>query len=202
MSLGEYIKTVRHRRGLSQWELSRLSGLTRSHLSRLELDNFESPSAETFLSLAKALKVHPNDLYQAAGYIEENSRFRRDTLKNADEAFAELEKLKLAPFPVLQSSIAELAETIKSGPGAYNANEPHIVGLYARGFSLEPEVLEGDVIFIDPVKKPALDNILLGFWDHKVQLARYQIERDDLNDPGDSVSIFGVVVGINRRFRR
>ncbi len=77
MSLGEYIKSIRHRRGLSQLELSRLSGLTRSHLSRLELDDIEDPSAETFLSLAKALKVHPNDLYQAAGYIEENTRFRR-----------------------------------------------------------------------------------------------------------------------------
>ncbi len=197
MSLGEYIKTVRRRRGLSQWELSRLSGLTRSHLSRLELDNFESPSAETFLSLAKALKVHPNDLYQAAGYIEENSRFRRDTLKNADEAFAELEMLALLPFPVFQGSNAELAETIKSGPGACNENKPHIVGLYARGFSLEPEVLEGDIIFIDPEKKPALDNILLGFWDHKIQLTRYQLERDD---PDDLAGIFGVVVGINRRF--
>ena len=101
MSLGEYIKTVRRRRGLSQWELSRLSGLTRSHLSRLELDNFESPSAETFLSLARALKVHPNDLYQAAGYIEENTRFRRETIRNADEAFADLEKLALLPVPVL-----------------------------------------------------------------------------------------------------
>ena len=87
MSLGEYIKTVRRRRGLSQWELSRLSGLTRSHLSRLELNDIDDPSAETFLSLARALKIHPNDLYQAAGYIEENARFRRSITKTPEEAF-------------------------------------------------------------------------------------------------------------------
>jgi transcriptional regulator with XRE-family HTH domain len=199
MSLGEYIKTVRRRRGLSQWELSRLSGLTRSHLSRLELNDFENPSAETFLSLAKALKVHPNDLYLAAGYIEENSRFRRDTGKNADEAFGELEKLALIPVPVLPGPPVELAESIRGPFGVNSEDESHIVGLYACGFSLEPEVLEGDVIFIDREKQPVQDNILLGYLDHKVQLLRYQVK--SLKGPGFcNYDIFGVVVGINRRF--
>jgi transcriptional regulator with XRE-family HTH domain len=201
MSLGKYIKTVRRRRGLSQWELSRLSGLTRSHLSRLELDNFESPSAETFLSLAKALKVHPNDLYQAAGYIEENSRFRRETTKNADEAFAELDKLALVPVPVLPGAQADLVDSIQSSPrGLSVEDESHIIGLYARGFSMEPDVLEGDVIFIDREKRPVQDSILLGFQDHQMQLLRYQQKPADYRVIDDSFSIFGVVVGINRRF--
>ena len=200
MSLGEYIKTVRRRRGLSQWELSRLSGLTRSHLSRLELDDFESPSAETFLSLARALKVHPNDLYQAAGYIEENARFRRETLRNADEAFDELEKLALFPVPVLQASNSNLADSMRRGfkPGA--DGKPQIVGFYARGFSLEPEVVEGDIILVDRAKKPAQDNIVLGFLENKVQLLRYQLKLIDFGGFDDLVRIFGVVVGINRRF--
>jgi transcriptional regulator with XRE-family HTH domain len=201
MSLGKYIKTVRRRRGLSQWELSRLSGLTRSHLSRLELDNFESPSAETFLSLAKALKVHPNDLYQAAGYIEENSRFRRETTKNADEAFAELDKLAFVPVPVLPGAQADLVDSIQSSPrGLSVEDESHIIGLYARGFSMEPDVLEGDVIFIDREKRPVQDSILLGFQDHQMQLLRYQQKPADYRVIDDSFSIFGVVVGINRRF--
>jgi transcriptional regulator with XRE-family HTH domain len=201
MSLGEYIKYVRRRRGLSQWELSRLSGLTRSHLSRLELDNFESPSAETFLSLAKALKVHPNDLYQAAGYIEENTRFRRETIKNSDEAFAELEKMALFPVPVLQGSNSELADSMRGSPfGLSIDDETHIVGLYARGFSLEPEVVEGDLILVDREKRPAQDNIVLGFLEHKVQLLRYPLKFEDLGGFENSAQIFGVVVGINRKF--
>jgi transcriptional regulator with XRE-family HTH domain len=201
MSLGEYIKTARRRRGLSQWELSRLSGLTRSHLSRLELDDFDSPSAETFLSLAKALKVHPNDLYQAAGYIEENTRFRRDASRNADEAFAELEKLALFPVPVIHGSNSELADSIQSGPFGLRADEePLIVGLYARGFSLEPEVVEGDIILVDRGKKPAQDNIVLGFLENKVQLLRYRLKLFDFEGFADSARVFGVVVGINRKF--
>src|SRR5512137_932919 len=113
MSLGEYIKTIRHRRGLSQWELSRLSGLTRSHLSRLELDDFENPSAETFLSLARALKVHPNDLYQAAGYIEEHARFRRSLDKTPEEAFEELEKLTLQPVPVMDKINSKASDVVQ-----------------------------------------------------------------------------------------
>jgi transcriptional regulator with XRE-family HTH domain len=200
MSLGIYIKTVRRRRGLSQWELSRLSGLTRSHLSRLELDNIESPSAETFISLAKALKVHPNDLYQAAGYIEENSRFRHDTGKSAEEAFIDLEQLNLLPLTVLQGSQKELTESIRNrSPAFATEEESRIIGLYARGFCLEPEVIEGDVILVDRNKKAVQESILLGYSGHKVQLFRNSLLKEDTsNDP--QFYIFGVVVGINRRF--
>jgi transcriptional regulator with XRE-family HTH domain len=201
MSLGEYIKTVRRRRGLSQWELSRLSGLTRSHLSRLELDDFGSPSAETFLSLARALKVHPNDLYQAAGYIEENTRFRRETIKNTSEDFVEFEKLALFAVPVLHGSNCELADSLRNGPsGIKTDEEPHIVGLYAHGFSLEPDVVEGDIILVDREKRPEPDNIVLGYLEHKMQLLRYQIKMVDFGVLNNPARIFGVVVGINRIF--
>jgi transcriptional regulator with XRE-family HTH domain len=201
MSLGEYIKTIRRRRGLSQWELSRLSGLTRSHLSRLELDSFESPSAETFLCLAKALKIHPNDLYQAAGYIEENARFRRESLRNSDEAFTELEKLALFPVPVMENSNSEMRMSAGSDPFGLSSNaEPHIVGLYARGFSLEPDVMEGDIILVDRGKMPVQDNIILGFLEHRVQLLRYHINLARCEVAQESTHIFGVVVGINRKF--
>jgi transcriptional regulator with XRE-family HTH domain len=200
MSLGEYIKTVRRRRGLSQWELSRLSGLTRSHLSRLELDDFESPSAETFLSLAKALKVHPNDLYQAAGYIEENTRFRREITRNADGAFSELEKFAVYPVPVLHGNNSELMNDVRqSSFNAGDEDRPHIIGFYARGFSLEPEVVEGDIILVDREKQPVVDNIVLGFAEHKLQLIRYHVNWVECSDI-DSLRIFGVVVGINRIF--
>ncbi len=69
-SLGNFIRGARQNRGLSQWELSYLSGLSRSHISRLELDDYDYPSAKTFLALAKSLRVTVNDLYEAAGYNE------------------------------------------------------------------------------------------------------------------------------------
>jgi transcriptional regulator with XRE-family HTH domain len=200
MSLGEYIKTVRRRRGLSQWELSRLSGLTRSHLSRLELDNFENPSAETFLSLARALKVHPNDLYQAAGYIEENARFRRSLARTPEEAFAELEPIPFKPVPVLDKiSIRQ------SGGARYGRWEPsgeensRVVGFLARGFSLEPEVKEGDIIFVDRGQQPVQGNVVLCYREEKVQLARYGNQPGGNGHGDNGFHIYGVVLGINRK---
>jgi transcriptional regulator with XRE-family HTH domain len=200
MSLGEYIKTIRHRRGLSQWELSRLSGLTRSHLSRLELNDIEDPSAETFLSLARALKVHPNDLYQAAGYIEENARFRRSLEKTPEEAFAELEQIPVQPVPVLEKIHSKASDVVQYSQWELSQGEQNkVVGLLARGFSLEPEVKEGDVIFINQKQKPASGNVVLCYQDEKVQLARYGSQFGGNGHSNDGFHVYGVVIGINRK---
>jgi transcriptional regulator with XRE-family HTH domain len=200
MSLGEYIKTIRHRRGLSQWELSRLSGLTRSHLSRLELDDFENPSAETFLSLAKALKVHPNDLYQAAGYIEENARFRRSLAKTPEEAFTELEIITLQLVPILDRINARVTDVVQySQWGLSGGENSKVIGLLAKGFNLEPEVKEGDVIFINQDQHPAPGNIVLCYQEEKVQLVRYSGNTGSNGSTNDGFHVYGVVLGINRK---
>jgi transcriptional regulator with XRE-family HTH domain len=200
MSLGEYIKTIRHRRGLSQWELSRLSGLTRSHLSRLELDDVENPSAETFLSLAKSLKVHPNDLYQAAGYIEKNTRFTRSAARTPDEAFAELEVISLDPVRILDKINTGVTDVVQYGQ--WEQSKEHnskVIGLLTRGFSLEPEIREGDVILIDQELLPSPGNVVLCYHDEKVQLSRYQGRSGSNGSSYDDLHIYGVVVGINRK---
>jgi transcriptional regulator with XRE-family HTH domain len=200
MSLGQYIKTLRRRRGLSQWELSRLSGLTRSHLSRLELDDFENPSAGTFLSLAKAFKIHPNDLYQAAGYIEENSRFRRSLARMPEEAFAEIEQIPFLPVPVLDKISTGASDVIQYNQRELSREENNqVVGLLARGFSLEPEVKEGDIIFVDQGQAPVPGNVVLCYREEKVQLARYGRQPGDNANGSNGFHIYGVVLGINRK---
>jgi len=200
MSLGEYIKTIRHRRGLSQWELSRLSGLTRSHLSRLELDDIEDPSAETFLSLARALKVHPNDLYQAAGYIEGNARFRRSLDETPEEAFEELEKIILQPVPVLEKINSKVSDVVQYSQWQLSQGEHNkVIGVLAKGFNLEPEVKEGDIIFINQEQLPAPGNVVLCYQDEKVQLARYGSQFKGNGRSNNGFHVYGVVIGINRK---
>jgi transcriptional regulator with XRE-family HTH domain len=202
MSLGKYIKAIRRRRGLSQWELSRLSGLTRSHLSRLELDDFENPSAGTFLSLARALKIHPNDLYQAAGYIEGNARFRRSLVRTPQEALAEIEQVPFKPVPLLDTINNRTSGLVK-----YRRQEPadesatSVIGLLARGFSLEPEIKEGDVIFVDRAQQPGPGNVVLCCQDEKVRLMRYGSQSGDNGHSPHDFHIYGVVVGINRKIK-
>ncbi len=202
MSLGKYIKAVRHRRGISQWELSKLSGLTRSHISRLELDDYENPTAETFLALAKALKVHPNELYQAAGYIEENTRFRKGPPKTLDEAVAGLE-VQSVNIPVTADVLQLITGVFDVGQyatwGLSNNGSENVKGLLVRGFSLEPDIKEGDVIFIDTEAKPASGNIVLCYKDEELSLVRYKHTLKTDRTAGSEYQVYGTVIGINRK---
>ena len=202
MSLGKYIKAVRERRHISQWELSKLSGLTRSHISRLELDNYDNPSAETFLTLAKALKVHPNDLYEAAGYIEKNTRFRKGPPKTLDEAVAGLE-IHSVDIPVtadasrLNSGVSDVGQYATWGFS--NNNSENVKGLLVRGFSMEPEIKDGDVVFIDTTVTPASNNIVLCYTGDKINLVRYNLIAKHEKSTDHEIKVYGTVIGINRK---
>jgi transcriptional regulator with XRE-family HTH domain len=199
MSFGGYVKELREHRGLSQWELSRLSGLGRSHISRLELDDYKHPSAETFLALAKALKINPGNLFQAAGYITGN-KYKRELTKSYHRKPNELKEVTTAV-------ISELNITTHEGTGEMNNNQNRrqnsdetrqFESLLVKGFSLEPEIKEGDVIFIDQKRTPVSGNIALCSNKKKLQLLRYDaafITKRKVDDE----NFVGVVVGMARK---
>lgn len=70
LSLATRLKELRRVRGWTQQDLSRSSGLTRSYISRLEMGDIALPSSEKLRSLSQALGTAPDDLLQAAGYID------------------------------------------------------------------------------------------------------------------------------------
>src|SRR3954453_840339 len=66
--LAERLKALRKARGWTQHDLSQASGLTRSHISRLERGDIQLPSSERLRQLATALGTSLDDLLEAAGY--------------------------------------------------------------------------------------------------------------------------------------
>ena len=66
--LAERLRTLRKARGWTQHDLSRASGLTRSHISRLERGDIQLPSSDRLRQLALALGTSLDDLLEAAGY--------------------------------------------------------------------------------------------------------------------------------------
>jgi len=70
MSLANRLKELRRAVGWTQQDLSRVSGLTRSYISRLEMGDIALPSSEKLRALAQSLGTSPDDLLQAAGYID------------------------------------------------------------------------------------------------------------------------------------
>lgn len=55
MTIGDRLKRQRVRRGYSQTELARLSGVKQSLISRIENGSRDNPSADVLRGLAKAL---------------------------------------------------------------------------------------------------------------------------------------------------
>jgi transcriptional regulator with XRE-family HTH domain len=66
--LADRLKALRKARGWTQHDLSHASGLTRSHISRLERGDIQLPSSERLRQLATALGTSLDDLLEAAGY--------------------------------------------------------------------------------------------------------------------------------------
>src|SRR5947209_1103297 len=70
ISLAARLKELRRARSWTQQDLSRASGLTRSYISRLEMGDIALPSSEKLRALSQSLGTAPDDLLQAAGYID------------------------------------------------------------------------------------------------------------------------------------
>ncbi|HUS15127.1 MAG TPA: helix-turn-helix transcriptional regulator [Chloroflexia bacterium] len=73
-AFGERLRALRKARNLTQVALGEASGLTRSHISRLEAGDIRLPSRERLLQLAAALGTTADDLLAAAGYRHEVPR--------------------------------------------------------------------------------------------------------------------------------
>ena len=70
-TLGGKVRSLREARGWSQEQLARKSGLTRGHISVIELRGDTHPRTDVLLKLASAFNIPVEELYQAAGYIRE-----------------------------------------------------------------------------------------------------------------------------------
>jgi len=73
ISIGSFINLLRNEKGLSMRELSSISGVSTTAISRLEAGQRQHPSIETLKALSVALDVEYGDLMKAAGYIEEKT---------------------------------------------------------------------------------------------------------------------------------
>jgi transcriptional regulator with XRE-family HTH domain len=70
VTLAKRLKELRQAQGWTQQDLSRASGLSRSYISRLEMGDIALPSSERLRSLATSLGTTPDDLLQAAGFLD------------------------------------------------------------------------------------------------------------------------------------
>lgn len=68
MKLGDKIRQLREECGLTQGQLASGSSVSQGYLSQLENGEVKNPSAAVLLRVAQAIKVDPDELFEAAGY--------------------------------------------------------------------------------------------------------------------------------------
>lgn len=79
-TIGQMIKRLREARGWNQVELAGLAEVTRSWLSRVELDSIRKPEREMLERVARVLGVPPETIWAAAGYRVKPLPFREPTV--------------------------------------------------------------------------------------------------------------------------
>ena len=70
ITLGEYLKSLRDAKGLSQRELADKSGLSNAEISRMESGERKRPSITTIRAVSPYLGIGYTDLLLKAGYID------------------------------------------------------------------------------------------------------------------------------------
>ena len=68
MNLGDRIRQLRDEFGLTQGQLAAGSAVSQGYLSQLENGEVKNPSAAVLLRVAQAMRVDPDELFEAAGY--------------------------------------------------------------------------------------------------------------------------------------
>jgi transcriptional regulator with XRE-family HTH domain len=68
MKLGDKIRNLREEYGLTQGQLAGGASVSQGYLSQLENGDVKNPSAAVLLRVAQAMKVDPDELFEAAGY--------------------------------------------------------------------------------------------------------------------------------------
>jgi transcriptional regulator with XRE-family HTH domain len=68
MKLGNKIRELREKCGLTQGQLANSSAVSQGYLSQLENGEVKNPSAAVLLRIAQAMGVDSDELFEAAGY--------------------------------------------------------------------------------------------------------------------------------------
>lgn len=161
-TLGERVSSRLKELGMSQAELARRAGLTRSAVCSWLTKDIKTVKAETLLETARVLGVHPMWLASGRGAKDINEDFQGQAVKAIDEETEDVGKdYVVIPEFVLEFSagtgaIAE-SECPDCVPAAYKLSWMQSIGLNpknarrfrVRGNSMEPTLFNGDRILVD-----------------------------------------------------
>ncbi len=103
--LGQFIRQQRERSAISLRKLAEAAGISNPYLSQIER-GLRKPSAEIMKSIARALSIRAESLYERAGLIEGTGP-RATVVEAIDDAPELTQRQKQALLEIYQSFISE-----------------------------------------------------------------------------------------------
>ena len=166
MKTGKFIKAERKAKGLTQKELAEKANISRSYLADLEQDRY-NPSLDTLFEIATALGI---SAYRLMGLPDTPALndvsydlLAMTAYDNGLDAALELLQKQKTVVPVLGEVAAGLPMYAEENIIDYEELSPDIAregdelfGLRIKGRSMEPRMLDGDVVIVR--KQEDVDN--------------------------------------------
>ena len=140
--------------GWTQHDLAMRSGIKRGYLASIEAGLVANPSVPTFLKLAGALEVPAEELYKAAGYVEDSQVSPR-SLRTPDEMIDNLRTVQPAAIPLCRWTDFPFRSTQSPVPfdHIYRSRRRAIgrkmEAYVVHGARYEPVISENDVVIVD-----------------------------------------------------
>lgn len=187
---GELLRTLRHRKGLSQKKLADMVGISQVSILRMERGDVEKPTTQVIEKLSQILDIDIHTLIKATipSY--------KAPVDLPDHLISRLQLVMPIAVPVvaelhMPGEILEYVYVDRPRVGSAN-----YVGIRAKGFCMEPEILDGDTLIIDRDALPEAGKTVLVFHngDQEPRLIKYKAKGDFLN-----TDIYGVVVCVVRK---
>jgi len=181
IGLGLKIKQLRQERGWSQAQLALKSGLSRSHISLIELRKFSHPRTDVLMKLARVFNIPVEELYQAAGYEVEAKIERR-----AETPEEILEKLRVAQ-PISVPVYGEFHwGTVHDEPVEYvyrakiREAGKNLEGYVVRGDCMAPKIEPGDIVIVDRDRSPEPGNVVICITRGRIVVGRLKVVENEV----------------------
>lgn len=127
MKLGDRIRQLRDKHGLTQGQLAASSSVSQGYLSQLENGEVKNPSAAILLRVALAMRIDPDELFEAAGYPTARTlrRMYEDYESTVDsELYGYLANLPRDRQRRLLSHLDGIAQILSGGDSNANGASP------------------------------------------------------------------------------
>lgn len=206
MTFGEILYRLRKEKDLKQEEIAMKIGVKKNTVSNYEND-ISKPHYEQLVKLCNLFHVSPNHLMEEDLDIDNENELppdvqqlkdKYDKLTDHDKSIVDyilkmeeesIEPVHIYCFPVFYQSAAagvgRLSETEEYQMEEFELKSvipKAVFGMYIKGHSMEPNILENDVVLIDPSAKvlsELQDEVVIALFGEELVCKRLSINNDD-----------------------